>query len=155
MDTKGVENHLHMAKRVAQRGFETFEFHNIISNTTPAPRFNNSSTNILELIAWIMKSNGSRWCTVPQFVRQYIHLYNYPILQMKQDYLWFQNLTLTSIGYSIMRSHTTELQKIDVPTFTLMTPKMKHNMTKGRTYLTATLSLDQKVADTHEAELSW
>ena len=28
-------------------------------------------------------------------------------------------------------------------------------MTKRRTYLTATLSLDKKIGDTHEAELSW
>ena len=84
MDTKGVKNHLRMAYRVAHRGFETFEFHKITSNTTPAPRFNNSSTNISELKAWIMKSNGSCWCTVPQFVRQCIHLYNYQILQIKK-----------------------------------------------------------------------
>ena len=112
MNTKGVENHLRMAQGVARRGVETFEFHNITSNATPAPRFNNSSTNISELIAWIMKSNGSRWLTVPQFVRQCIHLYNYQILQMIQDFLRFQNLTLTSIGYSIIWSHTTEYQEI-------------------------------------------
>ena len=102
-----------------------------------------------------MKYNGSCWCTVSQFVRQYIHLYNYQILQMIQDYRWFQNLTLTSIGYCIMGSHTAEYQEMDVPSFTLMAPKMKHDMTQGRTYLTATLALDKKVADTYEAELSW
>ena len=122
-------SHLSMAYRMAKRGYEKFEFHKIISKPTPAPRFNNSTTNISEIIAWIMRSNGSHWSTIPQFGRQCIHLYNYQILQMIKDYRRFQNLTLTSIGYSIMWSHTTEFQKIDVPTFTLMTPKMKHNMT--------------------------
>ena len=146
MDTKDVENHFRMAHGVARRGVETFEFHNITSNTnTPAPRFINSSTNILELIAWIMKSNGSCWLIIPQFVRQCIHLYNYQIQQMKQDYLWFHQLGLTSIGYNIMWSHTREFQKIEVPTFTLITPKIEHNMTKQGSYLTASLSLDKKV----------
>ena len=60
MEPEGVTNHLGMAVRMAETGYDKFEFHKIKSKTTPAPRFNNSTTNISELIAWIIKSNGSR-----------------------------------------------------------------------------------------------
>ena len=155
MDVNGFENHLIMARGLVRRGVETFEFHNITSNAAPAPRFNNSSTNISELIAWIMKSNGARWLTIPQFVRQCIHLYNYQIQQMKADYIRFQELALTSIGYSIMWTHSLEFEKINVPTFSLVNPEMMHNMTEQRTYLISTVTRDKEYGDTHEAQLFW
>ena len=102
-----------------------------------------------------MKSNGSRWSTVPQFVRQCIHLYNYQIQQMIKDYRRFHMCTLTSIGYSIMWSHTVEYQKILVPSFKLIALEMKHDMTQQCTFLRGTFAMDKKGADTHGAGLSW
>ena len=53
-----------------------FIFHNIVSKNVPAARFNNSTTNISELMGFIMKSNGSWYANMPQFVKQCIQLYN-------------------------------------------------------------------------------
>ena len=108
MNTQSLMDRRDMANSMARAGLEKFEFHKIISQPNPAPRFNNSSTNVSELIAWIMKSNGSRWDTIPQFVRQCIHVYNSQIQQMIDDYYLYRNLKLTSIGYSIRFTHTTE-----------------------------------------------
>ena len=74
------------AINMARGEFNKFDFHMIISQPAPAPRFNNSSTNISELFGWIMKSNGFRWDTIPQFVRQCIHVYNLQIQQMIDNY---------------------------------------------------------------------
>ena len=38
-----------------------FKFQNIVSNKTPAPRFNTATTNISEQIGSIMKSNGAQF----------------------------------------------------------------------------------------------
>ena len=80
------------AYRMAKTGCEKFEFHKIISEPTSAPRFNNSTTNTSELMAWVMKSNSSRWSIIPQFVRQCIHLYNPQMRQMIHDYDRYKKL---------------------------------------------------------------
>ena len=155
MGALGVCRQLIYAYRMVKTGCEKFEFHKIISEPTPAPRFNNSTTNILELMAWIMKSNGSRWSTVPQFVRQCIHLYNFQIRQMIDDYDRYTNCALTSIGYSIIYSHTIEYHKIPLPSFKLVDHASEHDLTQWCTSLSGTFTMDNKGADTHRAVLSW
>ena len=100
-----------------------------------------------------MKSNGSWWDTIPQFVRQCIHMYNSQIQQMIDNYHQYRHLSLTSIGYSMRFMHTQEIQQIPTPLFRLVTQKMEQ--TQRCTTLSGTFAIDISGADTHSATLSW
>ena len=76
LTSAGLVSHFSCCHVMAKSGCTNFEFHNIVSNHAPAARFNNSTTNISELMGFIMKSIGSRYDILPQFLKQTIHLYN-------------------------------------------------------------------------------
>ena len=155
MDAAGLFNHFSCANVMAKTGCAKFEFHKIVSKPAPAPRFNNSTTNISELIGFIMKSNGSRWATLPQFLKQCIRLYNSQIKQMTHNYYRCKKYKLTSIGFSIVFSATEEFHQTYSHSFKLIEDQMKHDFDSNYTLVRGVFAMDSQSAENHFAVLSW
>ena len=112
-ESAGLLSHFNCCNVMSKAGCANFEFHNIVSNDAPAARFNSSKTNILELMGFIMKANGSRYACLPWFLKQYIQLYNSQIQQMMDDYCRHKENNFATIGYSIIMLSTEEFQQSD------------------------------------------
>jgi hypothetical protein len=78
-----------------------FRFKNIVSDAKPAPRYNNSKTNIGEMFGNLMKQNGARYKNPVLFLHHALRLYNKQVLQLKRDLNTFKHAGLTTIGHKI------------------------------------------------------
>ena len=63
-----------------------FKFQNIVFDKIPAPRYNTATTNISELIGFIMKTNGARYNNPVLFFKMAIQVYTNQVEQLLNDF---------------------------------------------------------------------